>query len=68
MERYESAPMPRREIPFLPDQYYHFFHRGNNRLAVSSDMDLKYFPSPLLTITVSSVDKKKVSLQARLLD
>jgi len=22
--------MPRREIPFLPDQYYHFYNRGNN--------------------------------------
>ena len=26
--------MPRREIPFLPDQYYHFYNRGNNRQAV----------------------------------
>ncbi len=27
-------PMPRREIPFLPDQYYHFYNRGNNRQVV----------------------------------
>ena len=26
--------MPRREIPFLPDQYYHFYNRGNNRQVV----------------------------------
>jgi putative transposase len=26
--------MPRRSIPFLPDQYYHFYNRGNNRQAV----------------------------------
>jgi len=26
--------MPRRVIPFLPDQYYHFYNRGNNRQAV----------------------------------
>jgi hypothetical protein len=22
--------MPRRETPFIPDQYYHFYNRGNN--------------------------------------
>jgi putative transposase len=26
--------MPRRSIPFLPDQYYHFYNRGNNRQPV----------------------------------
>ena len=26
--------MPRREAPFLPDQYYHLYNRGNNRQAV----------------------------------
>ena len=26
--------MLRREIPFLPDQYYHFYNRGNNRQVV----------------------------------
>ena len=26
--------MPRREYPFLPDQYYHFYNRGNNRQTV----------------------------------
>ena len=26
--------MPRREIPFVPDIYYHFYNRGNNRQAI----------------------------------
>ncbi len=26
--------MPRRETPFLPEQYYHLYNRGNNRQAV----------------------------------
>jgi putative transposase len=26
--------MPRRTVPFLPDQYYHFYNRGNNRQTV----------------------------------
>lgn len=26
--------MPRREIPFVPDLYYHFYNRGNNRQSV----------------------------------
>ena len=26
--------MPRREIPFAPNQYYHFYQRGNNRQSV----------------------------------
>jgi len=26
--------MPRREVPFLPDQYYHLYNRGNNRQAI----------------------------------
>jgi len=26
--------MPRRATPFLPDQYYHFYNRGNNRQAI----------------------------------
>jgi REP element-mobilizing transposase RayT len=26
--------MSHRETPFLPDQYYHFYNRGNNRQAV----------------------------------
>jgi REP element-mobilizing transposase RayT len=26
--------MPRRTTPFLPDQFYHFYNRGNNRQAV----------------------------------
>jgi len=26
--------MPRRDFPFFPDQYYHFYNRGNNRQPV----------------------------------
>lgn len=31
--------MPRRETPFIPDQYYHFYNRGNNRQAVFFERD-----------------------------
>jgi len=31
--------MPRRATPFLPDQYYHFYNRGNNRQAVFLERD-----------------------------
>jgi len=31
--------MPRRETPFLPDPYYHFCNRGNNRQAVFFERD-----------------------------
>jgi hypothetical protein len=31
--------MPRRTTPFLPDQYYHFYNRGNNRQAVFFERD-----------------------------
>jgi REP element-mobilizing transposase RayT len=31
--------MPRRVTPFLPDQYYHFYNRGNNRQAVFFERD-----------------------------
>lgn len=31
--------MPRREVPFLPDQYYHFYNRGNNRQAIFFERD-----------------------------
>ena len=26
--------MPRRQTPFVPDVYYHFYNRGNNRLGI----------------------------------
>ena len=26
--------MPQRTVPFLPDQYYHFYNRGNNRQGI----------------------------------
>ena len=35
--------MPRREPPFLPDQYYHFYNRGNNRQAVFFERDNYFF-------------------------
>jgi putative transposase len=31
--------MPRRAIPFLPDLYYHFYNRGNNRQQVFFERD-----------------------------
>jgi len=31
--------MPRRTIPFLPNQYYHFYNRGNNRQATFFERD-----------------------------
>ncbi len=31
--------MPRREVPFVPDQYYHFYNRGNNRGKVFFERD-----------------------------
>jgi putative transposase len=31
--------MPRRETPFIPNQYYHFYNRGNNRQAVFFERD-----------------------------
>src|SRR5688572_12313438 len=31
--------MPRRNIPFVSDQYYHFYNRGNNRQAVFFERD-----------------------------
>ncbi len=31
--------MPRRSTPFVPDVYYHFYNRGNNRQAVFFEAD-----------------------------
>ena len=31
--------MPRRATPFIPDIYYHFYNRGNNRQAVFFEAD-----------------------------
>ena len=31
--------MPQRTVPFLPDQYYHFYNRGNNRQGVFFQRD-----------------------------
>lgn len=31
--------MPRRETPFVPDIYYHFYNRGNNRQTVFFEPD-----------------------------
>lgn len=31
--------MPRRQTPFAPDVYYHFYNRGNNRQAIFFETD-----------------------------
>ncbi len=31
--------MPERAVPFLPDQYYHFYNRGNNRQEIFFQRD-----------------------------
>ena len=31
--------MPRRTIPFVPDTFYHFYNRGNNRQAIFFESD-----------------------------
>ncbi len=31
--------MPRREIPFAPDMYYHIYNRGNNRETIFFELD-----------------------------
>ena len=31
--------MPRRIVPFLPDLYYHFYNRGNNRQTIFFERD-----------------------------
>ncbi|MEP7162808.1 MAG: transposase [Candidatus Moraniibacteriota bacterium] len=49
--------MPRRETPFLPDQYYHLYNRGNNRQAVFFERDnYLYFLKGLKKYVVPHVD------------
>jgi len=49
--------MPRRVVPFLPDQYYHFYNRGNNRQAVFFERDnFLYFLKGLKKYVVPYVD------------
>jgi REP element-mobilizing transposase RayT len=49
--------MPRRDMPFLPDQYYHFYNRGNNRQAVFFERDnYIYFLKGLKKYVVPHVD------------
>lgn len=49
--------MPRREIPFLPDQYYHIYNRGNNRQAVFFERaNYLYFLKGLKKYIVPYVD------------
>ena len=31
--------MPQRTVPFLPDHYYHFYNRGNNRQSIFFQRD-----------------------------
>ena len=55
--------MPRRTVPFLPDQYYHFYNRGNNRQAIFFERDnylyflkgLKKYLVPFVDIVVYSL-------------
>ena len=49
--------MPRRETPFLPDQYYHFYNRGNNRQDVFFERDnYLYFLRGIRKYLSGSVD------------
>jgi len=49
--------MPRRAVPFLPDQYYHFYNRGNNRQAVFFERDnYLYFLKGLKKYLLPHVD------------
>lgn len=49
--------MPRRAIPFIPDQYYHFYNRGNNRQAVFFGRDnYIYFLKGLKKYVLPHVD------------
>jgi putative transposase len=55
--------MPRRETPFLPDQYYHFYNRGNNRQAVFFERDnYLYFLRGLKKYVCEQVDIISYSL------
>ena len=55
--------MPRRETPFLPDQYYHFYNRGNNRQAIFFEWDnYLYFLKGLKKYVVPHVDVLVYSL------
>ncbi|MBP8972321.1 MAG: transposase [Anaerolineae bacterium] len=50
--------MPRRQIPFIADHYYHFYNRGNNRQPVFFEDDnylfflrgMKHYLPPVLSI------------------
>lgn len=49
--------MPVRTVPFLPDQYYHFYNRGNNRQAIFFQRDnYLYFLRKLKKYLCPSVD------------
>ena len=49
--------MPRRAVPFLPNQYYHFYNRGNNRNAVFFEPDnYIYFLKGIKRYLIGKVD------------
>jgi len=49
--------MPRREIPFAPDVYYHIYNRGNNREAIFFEPDnYLYFLKKVKTYLVPVAD------------
>ena len=55
--------MPRRAAPFLLDQYYHFYNRGNNRQAIFFQRDnYLYFLRGIRKYLCPSVDILAYSL------
>ncbi len=55
--------MPRRQTPFIPGQYYHFYNRGKNRQAVFFEHDnYLYFLKCLKKYLVPHVDMLVYSL------
>jgi len=53
----KEEPMPRREIPFVPDVYYHIYNRGNNREAIFFEPDnYLYFLKKVKTYLVPVAD------------
>jgi len=49
--------MPRREMPFIPGQYYHFYQRGNNRQPVFFEREnYLYFLRGIKKYLISQMD------------
>ena len=57
--------MPQRTVPFLPDQYYHFYNRGNNRQGIFFQRDnYLYFPARYEEISVPVCGHPRLHLDA----